>query len=217
MLEAFLAAHPAWSESYRAGLRRSWRRLEKAGGPTPEGWRSFLLGLSGMAPSSARQHRDQVAKILRWAYGCGLLEQEIHRARVVTTLPTRERLRPSELRALFASFDHDRPEGLRDAALFSLVAETDLGLTGALELQLGQTDLLVLSTRTRHLLQRYLWEARPLLEREPCQAVFLHHARPMGRATAYQRLQSAAHRAGIIGAVSPLALRSTFSFNPNNP
>lgn len=217
MLEPFLAAHAQLSDAYRAGLRRSWRRFERCGGPTAEGWRAFLGSLGSLPSSSARQHRDYVAKILRWAFARGLLESEIYRQRLVTALPTLEKLRPGQRRALFASFDHDRPQGLRDAALFWLVAETDLGLTGALDLKLGQHELLTLSVATRHLLQRYLWESRPSLERGPCDALFLHRGRPMGRAMAYQRLQNAAHRAGIIGVVSPLALRSPFSFNPKSP
>jgi len=156
-------------------------------------------------PNSVDQFLRRVRQVLRWAHQEGFAPHNPSQDLLLPrpSQPVREILRWDELQAVLAAFDQSRPYGLRDAALYAIVTETELGVTTCLELLVGQENHLELEEPTRQLLQTYLERARPLLAKETSAlTMFLGSGgRPIGRQAAFVRLQQAARAAGIAGQV----------------
>ena len=111
------------------------------------------------------QFLRRVRQVLRWAADSQKLKQD---PTLCLLLPRPPQPSPSlftwrELQAAFAAPDLTRPEGLRDAVLLALLAETDLGLTGIVALSEGDESVLELEIATAQLVQKYLQEGRALL------------------------------------------------------
>lgn len=96
--------------------------------------------------------------------------------------------------------------------MFRLVAETELGVSGCLELRLGHESLLPLEQETRALLTTYLERGRPVLATRPEEvALFLGRAgRPLGAQAVFVRIQDTAKRAGLRQLVGGRTLRKSY-------
>lgn len=116
----------------------------------------------------------------------------------------------AELQAVFAAPDLTRPEGLRDAVLLALYAETDLGLSGVLALEVGDETQLELETASLDLLKTYLRKGRPQLLPASGQKALLLNLE--GGALSIQsvkvRVRLLGKMAGLKGLNSRLLLRS---------
>ena len=165
-------------------------------------------------PNSVDQFLRRVRQILRWCCKEGLLDKDPSHGFLLPrpVQPVAELLSWDELQALLAAPDRSQGTGLRDAALFALVTETELGLTGCLELRLGHESHLVLEKPTAELLAAYLEKGRPRLALYPEEtALFLGKGgRPLGRQSAFVRIQAAARRAGLSMAVGGRTLRRSY-------
>jgi integrase/recombinase XerD len=156
----------------------------------------------------------RVRQVLRWAHRSGHLDSDPTAALVLprSSNPTKALLTWEELQALLGAPDRSRPTGLRDAALFALLAETSLGLIGCLELVVNQERCLELEECTRALLEAYLKDGRPLLLRDKREkTLFLSRfGNPFGRHAAILDLARHAKAAGIRGQVTTLMLRRSY-------
>ena len=165
-------------------------------------------------PNSVDQFLRRVRQVLRWAFAQGLTATDASRHLVLSRpmQPVREVLAWDELHAVLSAFDRNRVTGLRDAALYAIVAETDLGVNACLELVVGQEEHLVLETATRDLVDGYLERGRPQLATGAQElTLFLGRGgRPLGRQAAYLGLQQAARAAGISGQVLARTLRRSY-------
>ena len=155
-----------------------------------------------------------VSQLLRWAFTVGHLATDPTRELVLPrpVQPVAEKLSWRELRLLFKAPDRSTAVGLRDAALFRLVAETELGVSGCLELRLGHESVLQLEQETRDLLAAYLEKGRPVLARRPEEvALFLGRGgRPLGAQAIFVRIQDAAKQAGLRQLVGGRTLRKSY-------
>jgi site-specific recombinase XerD len=176
-------------------------------------WEPNSLGQLYRAHSVA-QFLVRVRQILRWAHRSGFIDHDPCAKLKLSgpNTPTCSLLTWDELQAFLASLDRTRPAGLRDAALFTLVTETPLGMLQSLELQLGQEELLDLEPPTRELLAQYVRESRPLMLKEPTErTLFLsQYGRPIGRTVAGNMLFTAARHAGFQGQVTARSLRRSY-------
>ena len=177
-------------------------------------WEPNSLGKLYSA-NSVDQFLRRVRQVLRWAHHSGHLDHnpcaDLKLSR--HTLWTRGLLTWDELQAFLASLDQTRPAGLRNAALYTLVMETPLGMVRCLELQLGQEELLELEPPTRELLAHYVREARPLLLTDPTERTLIlsRFGGPMGRAVAGAILYKTAKIAGLLpGKVTASILRRSY-------
>lgn len=111
------------------------------------------------------QFLRRVRQVLRWAADSQKLKQDPTVCLLLPRppQPAKALLTWQELQAVFAAPDRTRPEGLRDAVVLALLAETNLKLTGVLALSEGEESGLELETNTVQLVQKYVQEGRPLL------------------------------------------------------
>jgi integrase/recombinase XerD len=123
----------------------------------------------------------------------------------------------------------DTPEGLRDAAMLTLLYATGLRVTELVSLRLHAVDTEHATLRVRgkgnkerivpiaplalDLLDLYLREARPEFQKyESEDGLFLtHRGRPMTRACFWQRLKQCCRLAGVPEDTSPHTLRHSFA------
>ena len=150
--------------------------------------------------NSLDQILRRVRQVLLWSFASGQLASDPTRELILhrPVQPVAEKLSWDELELLFQVPDRSTAVGLRDAVMFRLVAETELGVSGCLELRLGHESLLSLEQETRALLATYLERGRPVLATRPEEvALFLGRAgRPLGAQAVFVRIQDAAKRAG---------------------
>jgi len=133
-----------------------------------------------------------------------------------------------KLNQLLASADVNKPEGLRDRALFELIYGAGLRVSEAVTLRLadlrlpeqvirvtgkrGKTRTVPLPDETVRWLSTYLDQGRGRLQRQPRDLVILSDTgKPMARQTAYHRLDRMAVAAGLEAHVSPHVLRHTYA------
>lgn len=163
-------------------------------------------------PNTLDQFLRRVRQLLRWAHSAGHTSQEATQNLLLPRpqQPTRSLLRWEELQALLDTFDLSSPGGLRDAAIFAVVTETDLGLIGTLGLVVGQEELLELEEPTRNLVRTYLQQGRLSFLKDPREkTLFLGRGgSPLGRQAATIRLQLAAKIAGL--QVTTVVLRRSY-------
>jgi len=125
--------------------------------------------------------------------------------------------------------DRETPEGLRDAAMLTLLYATGLRVSELVSLRMHQVDLERGSVRVRgkgdkdrvvpiaapalRLLVQYIREARPELLSDPAEeGLFLSRlGRPMTRVRFYQILKSYLPAAGVPRDTSPHTLRHSFA------
>lgn len=132
-----------------------------------------------------------------------------------------------ELQALLAS-PGPGPLGLRDRAVLELLYATGMRVSEIAGLETRQINweeteirvvgkgtkerLVLLSDEAIRHVRRYLEEARPLLEREPCPLLFLNRAgTPLTTRSVHRLLKGHARRAGLEKDVSPHTMRHTFA------
>jgi site-specific recombinase XerD len=164
-------------------------------------------------PNTIDQILRRVRQILRWAFSSGLVQvdpsQDLLLPRPIQ--PSRQLITWDELQLIFATFDTAEPHGLRDAALFGVVCETEMAMADVLDLKLWQATDLQLEESTARILARYLDQARPILAGQSGdEHLFLGRGRKLGRQAAHLRLQRAVRAAGISGQVLARTLRLSY-------
>lgn len=137
----------------------------------------------------------------------------------------------ANLTALLESVDLGSAEGLRDRALMELIYGAGLRVSEAINLRIGEIDLIEsalrvtgkrgktrwvpLPSQTVAWIRRYLENARPLLAargRTPSDMLILSdRGRTMARQTVDARIAAYARKAGIDHRVSPHTLRHTYA------
>ncbi|HSD38896.1 MAG TPA: site-specific tyrosine recombinase XerD [Rhodocyclaceae bacterium] len=138
-------------------------------------------------------------------------------------------LSESQVEALLAAPDISTPQGLRDRAMFETIYATGLRVSELVELKIFEMDLqsglvriigkgskerlVPLGEWAIECINRYLREARPVLMKAPCEAVFLSRlGRGMTRQMFWQIVKRHAIQAGIDAAsISPHTLRHAFA------
>lgn len=164
--------------------------------------------------NSVDQILRRVRQVLRWGFTAGYLATDPTRELVLPrpVQPIAEKLSWKELRLLFKAPDRSTAIGLRDAVLFRLVAETELGVSGCLELRLGHELVLQLEQETGALLAAYLQRGRPVLATRPEEvALFLGRGgRPLGAQAIFVRIQDAAKQAGLRQLVGGRTIRKSY-------
>ena len=174
-------------------------------------WEPNTLG-DYYKPNTVDQFLRRVRQVLRWAATSQKLTQDPTHCLL---LPRPPQPAPvlftwSELQAAFAAPDLSRPEGLRDAVLLALYAETDLGPSGVLGLQLGEESQLELETQSRERMQAYLQKGRPqLLPLSSQKALLLNlDGRALSLQSAQVRVRLLGKLAGLKGLTARLLRRS---------
>jgi len=177
----------------------------------------------------------RVLAALRRFYRLQLAENRIARDPTVQTdsplAPQRfpKTLSESQVEALLAAPDIDTPQGLRDRAMFETIYATGLRVSELVELKIFEMDLqsglvrvigkgskerlVPLGEWAIEWINRYLREARPVLMKAPCEAVFLSRfGSGMTRQMFWQIVKRHAIQAGIDAAsISPHTLRHAFA------
>jgi site-specific recombinase XerD len=152
----------------------------------------------------------QVRTLLRWATKSNhlVLDPTLDLVLCRPPQPKARFLTWRELQRILAAPDRTQPIGLRDAAMLSVMTETDLGLQRCLNLDLKDEPELSLEGSTRELLGAYLKTARPLWLRSPGQkALFItKHGARLGELTVGNRLDEIAKIADVEGNVTPRML-----------
>jgi site-specific recombinase XerD len=102
----------------------------------------------------------------------------------------------------------EKPLGLRDAVFLAMLIETDLGLTGVLEIPVGAS--IGLEDLSMGVLAEYLEKGRPHLVSGGCPNLLVNaQGGPFQAQSARQRLQQMADLAGI-GKLTSRALRQSY-------
>jgi site-specific recombinase XerD len=116
-------------------------------------------------PNTVDQFLRRVRQVLRWATESQKLKLDPTQCLLLPRppQPAAPLFTWHELQAAFAAPDLTRPDGLRDAVLLALLAETDLGLSGVFGLDVGDENELALEVHTRQLVLTYLQKGRSLL------------------------------------------------------
>ncbi|MEC5386179.1 site-specific tyrosine recombinase XerD [Uliginosibacterium sp. H3] len=194
---------------------------------------SDYLGELSTTHRATTQRR--VLAALRRFYRQQLAENRISRDPTVQTdsplAPQRfpKTLSESQVEALLAAPDIDTPQGLRDRAMFETIYATGLRVSELVELKIFEMDLqsglvrivgkgskerlVPLGEWAIEWINRYLREARPVLMKTPCEAVFLSRfGSGMTRQMFWQIVKRHAIQAGIDAAsISPHTLRHAFA------
>jgi integrase/recombinase XerD len=151
--------------------------------------------------NSVDQFVRRVRQVLRWAFSEGLVSPDptfgLLLPRPVQTVV--KTLSWSQLEDLLAVPDRSTAIGLRDALVFQLLAETNLGVSGLLNLTLESVTGLELESRTQELLAAYLRESRPALGGEGNALFFSRDGDPLANHVIQTRLKLAAQQIGLKG------------------
>ena len=244
LIDAFLDA--AWAErglsentlaSYRRDLVKltdalghRGRRLEQAG---REDLLAFLAAemRRGRSPRTLARHLSGYRQFYRWLLREGRISEDptalIESPKLGRGLP--RALGESQVEALLAAPDTDRPLGLRDRAMLELMYATGLRVSELVGLELhnlnlnqgvvrvlgkgGKERLVPLGEPARRWLQRYLGTARPaLLKGDSARVVFVTARRAgLTRQSFWHVVRRHARAAGITQAISPHGLRHSFA------
>ena len=163
-------------------------------------------------PNTVDQFLRRVRQVLRWAVSSQKLAQDPTQCLLLPRpfQPAPALFTWAELQAAFAAPDLSRPDGLRDAVLLALYAETDLGLSGVLALKLGDESQLELETQSLSLLKTYLQKGRPqLLPLSSQKALLLNlEGGALSIQSAQVRVRLLGKMAGLKGLTSRLLRRS---------
>lgn len=151
---------------------------------------------------------------------------ELESPRIGRSLP--KALSSAEIDRLLAAPDLSDPLGLRDRAMLELMYASGLRVSELVGLTCGQyvvasqlvqvvgkggrERLVPVGDEAAFRIAKYLRGARTVLERGPCEALFLsQRGAAMTRQNFWQRLRAHAGQAGIHRPISPHALRHSFA------
>lgn len=164
--------------------------------------------------NSVDQIVRRVRQVLRWGAAHGLLPQDptvgLLLPRPVQPVP--KALTWKELQTLLGASDRDTPLGLRDALLFQLLAESDLGVMQVVALTEETVRQLELEATTWLLLADYLERGRPVLARSADEkALFLgKFGEPLGGQAASVRLKELVKQVGLGKRLPTRILRQSY-------
>lgn len=191
--------------------------------------------LSELSTTKRATTQRRLLAALRRFYRMQLAENRITRDPTVLTdspqAPQRfpKTLSESQVEALLAAPDIDTPQGLRDRAMFETIYATGLRVSELVELKIFELDLqsgivriigkgskerlVPLGEWAIEWIDRYLTEARVVLLKKPCEAVFLSRfGTSMTRQMFWQIVKRHALQAGIAtSSISPHTLRHAFA------
>ena len=134
-----------------------------------------------------------------------------------------------EIELLFEQPSKRTPKGMRDLAILELLYETGIHVNELIQLkkenvnlELGylvcegekQTKVISFETIAKEILTEYIKEARPQLEKEKTDILFLNRSgQAMSRQGLWKMIKSYANQAGIKKEITPHVLRTSFSFH----
>ena len=161
-------------------------------------WQSSQQGQLYKA-NSVDQFVRRARQVLRWAFCEGLVAPDPTHGLLLPrpVQPIVKKLSWSQLQEILAVPDRNTAVGLRDALVFQLLAETNLGITGLLLLTLESVTSLELEQSTQELLADYLKESRPALGGQGIGLFFSRDGDPMANHVILMRLKQAAQQIGI--------------------
>jgi site-specific recombinase XerD len=217
-----LAVNP--TPSVRRAVSDAWPRFVRYCGPLDpaklrpahlEGFQQRLLWEPGpngkfYSPNTVDQFLRRVRQVLRWASSEGILKHDPSSCLLLPRppQPAVELISSADLQRLCLVPDSEKPLGLRDAIFLALLIETDLGLTGILEIAVGAP--IELEDISMGILAAYLEKARPHLVSGDCPTLLVNsRGGPWQTQSARQRLQEMANLAGL-GKFTVRALRRSY-------
>jgi site-specific recombinase XerD len=152
----------------------------------------------------------QIRSLMRWATKRGhlSLDPTLELLLCRPPQPKTRILTWHELQSILISPDRTVPHGIRDAALYTLITESDLGVKASLCLELRDVPNLKLEGKSAELMQAYIDGVRPVWIRAPGQrSLFLtSQGGCLGSQTVALRLDELAKIAGVEGNVTPRML-----------
>jgi len=160
--------------------------------------------------NSVDQFARRVRQVLRWAFDQGLVTPDptfgLLLPRPVQPIP--RLLNWSQVQQILAVPDRNTPIGWRDALIFQLLPETNLGLICVVGLTVNSVAELQLEDTTKELLSDYLREARPALGGSGEGLFFSRDGHPLTHHLAGLRLREAARQIGLDNLPSRLLRKS---------
>ena len=184
----------------------------------------------GLSPRSAARALSSLRGFFRYLVSVGALggdpTENIPSPSLWRTVP--HVLSPEEVEALLAAPDTGTPRGIRDRAMLETLYATGLRVSELVGLRMdrvrldpgfvqvvgkGQKERIVpLGRSAAGWIERYLSEARPLIDRARHPELFLNmRGEPMTRQGFWKNLRRYAMEAGIRTPVSPHVLRHSFA------
>lgn len=141
----------------------------------------------------------RVRQVLRWAFCEGLVTPDPTYGLLLPrpVQPIVKVLSWAQLQDLLATPDRNTPLGLRDALVFQLLAETNLGPMGLVALTLESVARLELEQSTQEMLSDYLKNSRPALGGTGEWLFFCRGGTPLTHQMAGLRLRQAARQLGL--------------------
>lgn len=149
--------------------------------------------------NSVDQFVRRVRQVLRWAFCEGLVTPDPTHGLLLPrpVQPVTKILTWPQLQEILATSDRNSPFGLRDALVFQLLAETNLGVIGVVALTVDSVAQLELEDTTQELLADYLKEGRPALGGTGDWLFFCRGGTPLTHHMAALRLRQAARQIGL--------------------
>ncbi len=224
-------------ESYRSDLNlfALWLQAHSASELINASQQELAQYLAEISTRSKPSTQRRIMSALRRFYRLQLLNQRIQRDPTLDlgNPATAERfpktLSETQVENLLAAPDIESPFGLRDRAMIETIYASGLRVSELVNLKLSEMDLnqglvritgkgakerlVPLGEWALEWIRRYLQEARPLLLKTPCDAVFLtRFGSAMSRQMFWNTIKQHARQAGIAESqISPHTLRHAFA------
>ena len=149
--------------------------------------------------NSVDQFVRRVRQVLRWAFCEGLVAPDPTHGLLLPrpVQPIVKKLSFSQLQEVLNAPDRNTAFGLRDALVFQLLAETNLGVNGVVALTVDSVAQLDLEDATQELLADYLKEGRPALGGVGKWLFFCRGGTPLTFQMVGLRLRQAARQIGL--------------------
>lgn len=174
-------------------------------------WQTNDLGQLYKA-NSVDQFVRRTRQVLRWAFCEGLVDPDPTHGLLLPrpVQPILKLLSWQQLQELLALPDQGNPIGLRDALVFQLLAETNLGIVGLVALTIDSVAELELEPTTQEVLTKYLNESRPALGGQGSGLFFCRDGKAMADHVVTIRLRQAAQQIGLSDGLPTRVLRKSY-------
>lgn len=161
-------------------------------------WQSSQQGQLYKA-NSVDQFVRRVRQVLRWAFCEGLVAPDPTHGLLLPrpVQPVPKILTWAQVQEILAASDRNSPFGLRDALVFQILAETNLGVIGVVALTVDSVAQLALEDTTQELLADYLKEGRPALGGTGDWLFFCRGGSPLTHHMVGLRLRQVARQIGL--------------------
>ena len=162
--------------------------------------------------NSVDQFVRRTRQVLHWAFREGWVTPDPTHGLLLPrpVQPILKLLSWHQLQELLATPDRSTAVGLRDALVFQLLAETNLGIVGLVALTLDSVTKLELEPATAKLLDAYLKDSRPALGGHGNELFLCRDGNAMGQHVVGLRLREAAQQIGIGPSLPSRVLRKSY-------